>query len=184
MMRKLRELNIKDGVKVMLVGSSINDVMSAAAVAPVAEAAKTEEESTTESLSDQTQHKKIIDKGVPEGAEPGKKGRNDPLPQTPLANIYNNLGTKVRLTFKVWSQELWIQSTTSTQKIPFATIRSIQSEPIKGHEEYHLMSLQLGNSERNKYFLYLFRVSIREPSRARSFRTFLKSDLAQNLCTI
>jgi len=60
----------------------------------------------------------------------------------------------VRLTFKLWSQELWIQSATSTQKLPFGTIRAVTSDPIKGQEEYHIMSLQLGSSERNKYYLY------------------------------
>lgn len=39
----------------------------------------------------------------------------------------------------MWSQELWIQSASSTQKLPFATIRSVASEPIKGREEYHIV---------------------------------------------
>jgi hypothetical protein len=65
--------------------------------------------------------------------------KKEALPQTPIGGVLNNLGTKVRLTFKVWSQELWIQSATSTQKIPFQTIRTVQSEPIKGHEDYHIV---------------------------------------------
>jgi len=151
--KTLKELNLINGAKVMLVGSTIGDVMATAAQTPIQTDTKIEEE-PKESLSDLTQHKKIIDKGVPEGAEPGKTGKHEALPTVPLSNIYNNIGNKVRLTFKVWSQELWIQSNTSTQKIPFGTIRSVNSEPIKGHEEYHLMSLQLGNSDKNKYYLY------------------------------
>jgi hypothetical protein len=45
----------------------------------------------------------------------------------------------VRLSFKVFAGELWISSATDTQKIMFAQIKSIHSEPIKGNEDYHLM---------------------------------------------
>jgi len=67
--------------------------------------------------------------------------RQDPLPSTPLVGILNNRGTNVRLTFKIWSQELWISSKTNTQQIPFAQVRDVQSEPIKGHEGYHIVVL-------------------------------------------
>jgi len=168
--KTLSELAFKDGAKLMLVGSSISEVMTVASATTPQEASKIEaEKPASEPLSDQLPHKKIIDKGLPEGVEPGKIGRNEPLPQTPISGVLNNLGIKVRLTFKVWSQELWIQSATSTQKIPFGTIRSVASEPIKGNEQYHIVvsifkfgrdigsiskSLQLGASDRNKYFLY------------------------------
>jgi len=153
--KTLRELGLKDGVKLMLVGSTINEVMAASVAPTEAQVAEMKEaEESKEVLSEKTQHKKIVDKGVPEGAEPGKKGKHEPLPKVPLQGIYNNVGIKVRLTFKVYSQELWISSVTTTQKIPFATIRTIMSEPIKGKEEYHIMSLQLGSSDKNKYFLY------------------------------
>jgi len=154
--KTLNELGIKDGTKMMLIGSTINEVMSAS-VAPVVASstdAKNEETRTTESLSEQLPHKKIIDKGIPEGAEPGKKGKHENLPPTPLHSIYNNTGQKVRLTFKTWSQELWIQSASSTQKLPFASIRQVTSEPIKDHEEYHIVTLFLGSTDKQKYFLY------------------------------
>jgi len=153
--KTLRELGFKDAAKLMLVGSTINEVMSTSA--SPAEVAKTEakaEEENKEPLSEKLPHKKIIDKGVPEGAEPGKKGKHESLPSVPIQAIYNNVGIKVRLTFKIYTQELWIQSATSTQKLPFASIRAVTSEPIKGNEDYHIMSLQLGSSDKNKYYLY------------------------------
>jgi len=154
--KTLNQLGIKDGLKIMLIGSTISEVMSASS-APVATNSTQEtktEETTTESLSEQLPHKKMIDKGVPEGAEPGKKGKHESLPSTPLHSIYNNTGQKVRLTFKMWSQELWIQSASSTQKLPFASIRQVATEPIKGHEEYHIVTLFLGSGDKQKYFLY------------------------------
>jgi len=45
----------------------------------------------------------------------------------------------VRLTFKVFAGELWISSATDTQKIMFAQISGIHSEPIKGNEDYQIM---------------------------------------------
>eukprot|EP01119_Soliformovum_irregulare_P003919 TRINITY_DN1495_c0_g1_i1.p1 TRINITY_DN1495_c0_g1~~TRINITY_DN1495_c0_g1_i1.p1 ORF type:complete len:177 (+),score=41.52 TRINITY_DN1495_c0_g1_i1:269-799(+) len=152
--KRLGDFGIKDGTKIMLIGSTLTEVMQAATNTVTPEETKAEEESSREWLSTKLPHKKIIDKGVPEGAEPGKRGRHEALPTIPLQNIYNNTGIKVRLTFKVWSQELWVQSASSTQKIPFGTIRSVASEPIQGHEEYHIMSLQIGSSEGSKYFLY------------------------------
>eukprot|EP00027_Filamoeba_sp_ATCC50430_P006244 CAMPEP_0168558700 /NCGR_PEP_ID=MMETSP0413-20121227/10115_1 /TAXON_ID=136452 /ORGANISM="Filamoeba nolandi, Strain NC-AS-23-1" /LENGTH=253 /DNA_ID=CAMNT_0008589849 /DNA_START=19 /DNA_END=780 /DNA_ORIENTATION=+ len=154
--KTMQELGIKDGTKIMLIGSTLNEIMSAAAAPPpqTGETSKVEDDTPQESLSEQLPHKKIIDKGIPEGAEPGKKGRHEQLPSTPLQNIYNNIGVKVRLTFKMWSQELWIQSSSSTQKIPFNSVRAVQYEPIKGHEEYHIVSLQLGASDKHKYYLY------------------------------
>jgi len=154
--KRLRDVGFKDGVKLMLVGSTLNEVLDAAK--PVSdEKAKGdggEEAPKQESLSEQLPHKKIIEKGLPEGAEKGKRGVHESLPQAPISNVYNNIGVKVRLTFKQWAQELWIQSASSTQKLPFSSIRNVTFEPIKGHEEYTIVSLQLGSSERTKYFLY------------------------------
>jgi predicted small metal-binding protein len=153
--KTLEELGVKPNTRIMVVGSSLHEVMSLSAVPSGEEKKRLEEEpANTNPLSEQLPHKKIIDKGVPEGADQGYKGRNDPLPQNGLQSLLNNRGTKVRLSFKVFAGELWISSATDTQKIMFAQIKSIHSEPIKGNEDYHLMSLQLGASETSRYFLY------------------------------
>jgi len=150
----LRTAGFKNGVKVMLVGSTIQEVMSTATTEATASSSTSSSEAEKEHMSEKLPHKKVIDKGKPEKAMPGLKGRHEQLPQYPLEGICNNRGDTVRLTFKVFSQELWISSKASTQKIPFITIKSVQSEPIKGQEEYHIMSLQLGSSDATKYYLY------------------------------
>jgi len=152
--KTLKELNITNGSKMMLIGSTISEVMSAQAPPPQERTDSKEEEAKKEPLSDQMPHKRIIEKGVPEGAIAGIKGKNEPLPTTSINAIYNNIGVRVRLTFKMWTQELWIQSASSSQKIPYASIRNVVAEPIKGREEYYIIGLQLGASERNKYYLY------------------------------
>lgn len=51
----------------------------------------------------------------------------------------NKFGGKVRLTFKLESDEVWIGTKERTEKIPMNQIRAIISEPIVGHDEYHIM---------------------------------------------
>jgi len=149
----LAQAGVKNGVKIMLMGSTIDQVM-AASTAPVSEEVKKAEETEkkSEPLSEQLPHKKQIEKGPPEGLEPGKIGKHDPLPDGSIQNLLNNIGQKVRLTFKVYTQELWIQSSTNTQKIPFSSIQNVTSEAIKGQEAYHIMALHLGGN--SKYWLY------------------------------
>jgi len=114
--KTLGELGIQNGIKMMLVGTSISEVLSVAAPTPSPTESKKEEQAVSEPLSEKLPHKKIVEKGPPDGAEPGKRGRNESLPEAPLNNIYNNIGVKVRLTFKLYTQELWIQSSSNTQK--------------------------------------------------------------------
>ena len=38
----------------------------------------------------------------------GIKGRKEPLPSIPLAGMYNKAGGKVRLTFKMEADQLWL----------------------------------------------------------------------------
>jgi len=159
----LASLNIKSGIKIGLIGSRLEDVMKTT-VAPVEAQTQQKEEETaakTEPLSEQTKHKKIISQGVPEGATPGRLGRNEPLPGAPIQGVLNNIGQKVRLTFKTFSGELWISSTSNTQKLNFTQIQTVSSEPIKGKEEYHIMTLTLGPT--SKYYLYYVQLSIFGP---------------------
>jgi len=151
----LAQAGIKNGVKIMMMGSTIDEVMAASAAPPAESGPKSEAESekaSEEPLSEQLPHKKMIDKGPPEGLELAKLGKHEPLPPTSIQNILNNTGQKVRLTFKTFSGELWLQSSTNTQKLPFASIQKVTSEPIKGNEGYHIMALHLGPN--SKYWLY------------------------------
>ena len=55
---------------------------------------------------------------------------------------------KVRLTFKPELGQLWVGSAMSTQKVLYASVAKIESQPIKGQEEYSIVRLQLGASGR------------------------------------
>lgn len=48
-------------------------------------------------------------------------------------------GGKVRLTFKLELDQLWIGTKERTEKIPMTSIKNIVSEPIEGHSQYHIM---------------------------------------------
>lgn len=82
--------------------------------------------------------------------------------------MYNKSGGKVRLTFKLEQDQLWIGTkgndfflllllfrnqllgfyfynryyicfTERTEKIPMGSIKNVVTEPIEGHEDYHMM---------------------------------------------
>lgn len=83
----------------------------------------------------------------------------------PLSGMYNKSGGKVRLTFKLEQDQLWIGtkgdcmflfyeqiiclilcdnlceilSTERTEKIPMGSIKNVVAEPIEDHEDYHMM---------------------------------------------
>lgn len=44
--------------------------------------------------------------------------------------------------------------TERTQKVQMSSIQSVVSEPITGHEEYHILALQLGPTEQSRYWIY------------------------------
>lgn len=154
----LREANIKDGAKVMLVGSSPKDLLSVANPQPSNEAKELKWDSQVkeEPLCQQAKHKKVLDKGIPEGALPGIKGRQVQLPENQLCipGLLNALGNKVRLTFKPELQQLWIGSAQATQKVSYGMISKIESFSIEGQEEYCILSLQIGPSSSTRYWLY------------------------------
>lgn len=152
----LKEAKIVPGIKIMVIGSTFTDVMAVSPPDPaeLKQSALEETDSVKESLSEQTQHKKILDKGKPDDAYPGIKRSNDPLPPSPISGLCNKYGAKVRLHFKLELEQLWIGTKERTDKVPLGSIRKVISEPIKGQEEYHIMALQLGPTENSRYWLY------------------------------
>ncbi|XP_038064147.1 ubiquitin domain-containing protein UBFD1-like isoform X2 [Patiria miniata] len=153
--KTLRELNVTKGVKLMLIGSTRNDILEVNKPVPKG-AAKVKEEAAPakEPLCKQKMHKKILDKGIPDDAMPGIKGRQEALPSVPISGMYNKAGGKVRLTFKLEIDQLWIGTKERTEKLPMSSIKNVISEPIEGHEEYHIMAIQLGPTEQSRYWLY------------------------------
>uniref|UniRef100_A0A8D0GZA7 Ubiquitin family domain containing 1 n=1 Tax=Sphenodon punctatus TaxID=8508 RepID=A0A8D0GZA7_SPHPU len=152
--KTLREIKVTNGAKIMVVGSTINDVL---AVNTPKEAAQTEvkaEESKKEPLCRQKQHRKVLDKGKPDDVMPSVKGAQERLPTVPLSGMYNKSGGKVRLTFKLEQDQLWIGTKERTEKLPMGSIKNVVSEPIEGHEDYNMMAFQLGPTEASYYWVY------------------------------
>ncbi|XP_068672408.1 ubiquitin domain-containing protein UBFD1-like [Montipora foliosa] len=153
--KTLRELNVTNGVKMMVVGSTINDVMKVTPPPPGAlKEEKTTSGSSKEPLCNQKMHKKVLDKGKPDDVMPGIKNKKEKLPTVPVAGMYNKYGGKVRLTFKLELDQLWIGTKERTEKIPMGSIKNVISEAIQGHEEYHMMAIQLGPTEASRYWIY------------------------------
>jgi hypothetical protein len=150
----LSSSGITKGSKIMLVGSTLNDVLAVSSVSKqdVAEMEKTT--TVKEPLCKQKIHRKVLDKGVPEDAMPGIKNLKEGLPPLPLSGMLNKHGGKVRLTFKLESDQLWLSTKERTEKLPMGSIKSIVSESIEGHEEYHILGLQLGPTEASRYWIY------------------------------
>lgn len=106
------------------------------------------------SSSREKQHKKVLDKGKPDDVMPAVKNVKESLPPAPLSGMLNKHGNKVRLTFKMEADQLWIGTKERTEKVPMNSIRNVVSEPIEGHEEYHILAIQLGPTEASRYWIY------------------------------
>lgn len=154
----LEKAGLKSGSKVLLIGTSREDLKATSQVkskndAGLAWDAPKEQE---QPLCQQPQHQKVLAKGRPDDGLPGSKERQVPLEEgrNSLPGLLNSQGNKVRLTFRPDLQQIWIGSATSTQKVPYASIHNVETFPIEGQEEYSIMTLQLGSSSTSKYWLY------------------------------
>ncbi|XP_044735756.1 ubiquitin domain-containing protein UBFD1-like [Chrysoperla carnea] len=151
----LRAIGITQGAKVMIVGSKLHDVLAVSGVSK--ESAAQEEKaaaSTKEPLCRQKIHRKVLDKGVPDDAMPGLLESKEPLPTRPLSGMLNKHGGKVRLTFKLEQDQVWLGTRERTEKLGMSSIKSVISEPIEGFEHYHIVGLQLGPTEASRYWIY------------------------------
>lgn len=106
--KTLREIKVTNGAKIMVVGSTMNDVLAVNTPKEVIQQEVKAEEEKKEPLCRQKQHRKVLDKGKPEDIMPSIKGTKERLPTVPLAGMYNKSGGKVRLTFKLEQDQLWI----------------------------------------------------------------------------
>ncbi|XP_069004864.1 ubiquitin domain-containing protein UBFD1 isoform X1 [Embiotoca jacksoni] len=152
--KTLREIKVTNGAKIMVVGSTINDVLAVNTPKEVVQQEVKAEENKKEPLCRQKQHRKVLDKGKPEDIMPAIKGTKERLPTVPLSGMYNKSGGKVRLTFKLEQDQLWIGTKERTEKVPMGSIKNVVSEPIEGHEDYQMMAFQLGPTEASQYWVY------------------------------
>ncbi|CAF1646131.1 unnamed protein product [Didymodactylos carnosus] len=110
-----------------------------------------------EPLSKMTQHAKILKRGKPDNAGIGIRNVNEPLPLS-LDGMYmstlNQREKRVRLTFKLELDEVWVNTAETTMKIQMSQIRNIVDEPIDGHEGYSIVGLQKGTTEQSIIWIY------------------------------
>ncbi|XP_054155088.1 ubiquitin domain-containing protein UBFD1-like [Oppia nitens] len=150
----LKECGIKSGVKLMLIGSTLNDVMAVNSTTKEDIKEEKTQTSTKEAFCKQKQHKKVLERGKPEDVMPAWRNGRAPLPPEPLYGMVNKFNNKVRLTFKLELDQLWIGTKERTDKLQMASIRSIVSEPIEEHPEYHIMGVQTGPTELSRIWIY------------------------------
>jgi hypothetical protein len=153
--KSLREEGVTDGAKVMVVGSTISDVLSV----NTPNIQHTEErtpvlECEVEPLSRHKMHRKVLEKGLPDDALPGLINEKAYLPTYPLSGMLNKTGDKVRITFKMELDQMWISTKDRTDKVRMGSIKNVISEPIDGYDAYHLLAFQLGPSQASRYWLY------------------------------
>ncbi|XP_014215717.1 ubiquitin domain-containing protein UBFD1-like [Copidosoma floridanum] len=151
----LRSLGVTKGAKVMIVGSKLDDVL-AVSIPTKQEIAEESAAAAVskEPLSQQKVHRKVLDKGLPEDVMPGILDTQEPLPSYPLVGMLNKSGNKVRLTFKLEQDQLWIGTKDRTDKLSMTNIKDVHTEPIHDHPEYHIVGLQLGTTEASRYWIY------------------------------
>ncbi|XP_006230251.1 ubiquitin domain-containing protein UBFD1 isoform X1 [Rattus norvegicus] len=138
--KTLREIKVTSGAKIMVVGSTINDVLAVNTPKDAAQQDAKAEESKKEPLCRQKQHRKVLDKGKPEDVMPSVKGAQERLPTVPLSGMYNKSGGKVRLTFKLEQDQLWI-GTKDSWRDP-----NMPNSPVSGqHCRYSVFESGLRN---------------------------------------
>ncbi|XP_060945681.1 ubiquitin domain-containing protein UBFD1 [Limanda limanda] len=152
--KTLREIKITNGAKIMVVGSTMTDVLAMTTPKEVIQEEVKAEENKKEPLCRQKQHRKVLDKGKPDDIMAAIKGTKERLPTVPLAGMFNKSGGKVRLTFKLEQDQLWLGTKERTEKVPMGSIKNVLTEPIEGHEDYHMMAFQLGPTEASQYWVY------------------------------
>jgi len=152
----LKAAGVKQGCKVMLLGSAPAALEAVKPQAAGKEPENWDNPTSNEPLSKQQPHAKVLAKGLPEDALPGIQGKQVPLPDevTMIPGLLNSQGTKVRLTFKPELQQIWIGSAVSTQKVPYSSISKIEAFPIDGQEEYSILAVHLGSGASSKYWIY------------------------------
>uniref|UniRef100_A0A8C5JX49 Ubiquitin domain-containing protein UBFD1 n=1 Tax=Jaculus jaculus TaxID=51337 RepID=A0A8C5JX49_JACJA len=159
--KTLREIKVTSGAKIMVVGSTINDVLAVNTPKDATQQDAKAEENKKEPLCRQKSHLLQLLKSCPLSLCPitppfltTLSHLQERLPTVPLSGMYNKSGGKVRLTFKLEQDQLWIGTKERTEKLPMASIKNVVSEPIEGHEDYHMMAFQLGPTEASYYWVY------------------------------
>lgn len=146
----LSSLNLKESSKILLVGSTADEISQTSNIRTMVE----EEKKLVlphDSFSQDQQ--RIINKGPPADCIPGDPFSPAVVPDT-IPGLCNHTGANVRVTLKKEIDELWIVNNSNTKKIPFAAIGDITFVPILKNPGYTVLTLHLGAN--NKYNIYFF----------------------------
>ncbi|MBN3275902.1 UBFD1 protein, partial [Polyodon spathula] len=157
--KTLREIKVTNGAKIMVVGSTINDVLAVNTPKEVIQQEVKAEENKKEPLCQQKQHRKVLDKGKPEDIMPSVKGTKERLPTVPLSGMYNKSGGKVRLTFKLEQDQLWIgtkvqRQTQYEESLSCSSCVYIMDMCYDKEETRRGLAFQLGPTEASYYWVY------------------------------
>eukprot|EP00887_Chlorella_sp_A99_P002923 scaffold24.g2923.t1 len=160
----LAAAGLKNGSKVIVMGSRLSEIQAAAAHPSSSQAGAALEWDATkkEVWSEQEQHKKVLAKGRPDDGWAGVKDRQasgrawlcQRRPRQAVGARTLLQGTRVRLTFKPELQQIWVGSAQSTQKIYYGSISKIEAQPIKGDEGYSIVCMQLGSAATSRLWIY------------------------------
>lgn len=174
--KTLAESGIKNGVKMMLMGSKPEAVQAlaaagkAASIAPLVEQVQAQAEKVP--MCQEAHHKKVLDKGKPADAEEGLPGTRAALPES-LKGLLSGSGSKVRLVFKPMAGEFTIATAERTQKLPLGSFPDATSDPITDHPGYRILGVQMGKTEQSiRYFYWVpeqYVDAIRQALTGRSF---------------
>jgi hypothetical protein len=150
----LSSLGLTQGSKIIVIGTRLEEVLDQAKRPEVVVAATANESEKESDWSTTPRHLKVLEKGPPDDVMAGISGVQEPLPPFPLFGMLSSRGAKVRLTFKLEVDELWIGTKERTEKIPMGTIRSVATQPIAGHEHYSILAVQIGPTEASRVWIY------------------------------
>jgi hypothetical protein len=104
--------------------------------------------------AEQTEHKKMLARGVPDDAMAGYRPGQEPLPAEALV-VFTATG-KTRLTLKLAEGTLVLSTREKTQPVPLAAISKVSTQPVPGLEHYMILCLRLGPSSRSNHYFYWF----------------------------
>jgi len=154
--KTLQEVGLKDGTKLMLIGTSVEQVLSMA-IAPkvVSEAPEDDKAKKEAEAAEMKKHEKVVKLGVPADAEPPLLGQQVPFPKDrSVTGMLNAKGERIRLTLKPSSDELWISTSTGCAKLPYNSIVDVTATPIPDHPGYSIFTLNAGHNHKVPiYFL-------------------------------
>ncbi|KAL3316410.1 Ubiquitin domain-containing protein ubfd1 [Cichlidogyrus casuarinus] len=85
------------------------------------------------------------------------------LVDSPISGLLDKKGDKLRLTVKTDLGQLWLSTYERTNKVSLSTIKAVESQPIEKNKEFSLMYIQLGTTEKSRFFIYYVPTKICQP---------------------